>query len=118
MASCASKSPEQENKEPDARPQLVGRVASIPPERSFLLIQSYGEWRVPDGTILSTRGQDGRTANLFVTGEKLGQYAAADIQAGEVEVGDAVLQLPTPAPRPDSPPDQGPNLASETENTP
>ncbi|MEI6605154.1 MAG: hypothetical protein WCP35_07580 [Verrucomicrobiota bacterium] len=74
---------------------LVGRIASIPADRRFVLIQSYGKWNVATGTILISRGSDGNSANLLATGETLGQFAAADVQSGSFNVGDAVL-LPPP----------------------
>lgn len=79
-----------------ARPVLVGRISSIPPDRRFVLIESYGKWDVPTESVLTTRGTEGRTANLRVTGEAIGPFAAADIQAGDVLVGDAVYTLPKP----------------------
>lgn len=82
-------------------PRLVGRIASIPPDKRFVLIQSYGSWNVESGTILTTRGTEKRTANLLATGESLGQFAAADLQSGLVEVGDAVYSRHVP--KPDSP---------------
>jgi len=72
------------------RPKLVGRVATVPSDKRFVLIQSYGEWKVAAGSVLTTRGTHDRTANLLATGEAMGQYAAADVRAGEVMVGDAV----------------------------
>lgn len=85
-------------------PQLVGRIASIPADRRFVLIQRYGKWSVESGKILTTRGPDDRTANLLATGESLGEFAAADLQAGRVEVGDAVytqhVAKPTAVPKP------------------
>lgn len=71
-------------------PALIGRIASVPRGQGFALIQSYGPWKAGIGTILTTRGPGQRSANLRVTGESLGQFAAADIQSGHVEVGDAV----------------------------
>lgn len=65
----------------------------------FVLIQSFGSWNVDTGSILTTQGPDGRAANLLVTGEKLGQYAAADIQSGSLEIGDGVYAV-TKIPRP------------------
>jgi hypothetical protein len=86
-------------------PKLVGKIASIPPDRRFVLIQKYGEWTMEAGAILTTRGPQERTANLRVTGEKLGEFAAADVQSGTLEKGDAVYSQhapkpvqPTPAP--------------------
>jgi hypothetical protein len=77
-------------------PELVGRIASIPADKRFVLIQRYGSWNIEAGTILTTRGLEERTANLLVTGEKLGQFAAADIQSGIVEIGDAVYSQHVP----------------------
>ena len=71
-------------------PKLVGRIASIPADKRFVLIQSYGKWVVESGRILTTRGPDERTANLRITGETLGEFTAADLQSGSVGVGDAV----------------------------
>jgi hypothetical protein len=108
LPACAEK-PEEKPKEKAAaetRPQLVGRVASIPSDRKFVLIQSYGTWSVETGSILTTQGPEGRAANLLATGEKLGQYAAADIQSGTLEVGDGVYtvtKIPEPAETPPAP---------------
>jgi len=106
IAACANTKDEEENKPAAApnHPKIVGRIASIPPGNSYVLIQSFGDWTVPTGTVLTTRGQDERAANLLVTGEKLGQFAAADIQSGDVKVGDAVLMLPGPSPQPEPAP--------------
>jgi hypothetical protein len=85
-------------------PELVGRVASIAPDRKFVLIQSLEAWKQPAGAVLTTRGIEDRSANLLVTGEALGQFAAADIQSGNVEIGDAVYSHHTPKP-PESKPE-------------
>ena len=79
-------------------PKLVGRIASIPANKRFVLIQCYEKWNVETGTILTTRGPDERSANLRATGETLGQFAAADLQSGAVEVGDAVYSRHVPKP--------------------
>jgi hypothetical protein len=100
FVSCTTKVLEEKPKaEP---PRLVGRIASIPPDKRFVLIQSFGKWTAEPGTILTTRGADQRSANLLVTGEALGQFAAADLQSGQVELGDAVYsqhisKSPTPS---------------------
>lgn len=101
VAACASSTKmggDERIEESDARPvtapTLVGRVASVPRGSGFLLIESYGEWSIADGTVLIARGMDDRSANLRVTGERLGRYAAADIQAGEAAEGDSVFLLP------------------------
>lgn len=89
---------EEEKKPVPQGPKLVGRIASIPQGRKFVLIQSYGKWQVAPDSILTTRGPNERTANLRATGEKLGEFAAADLQAGTVEPGDAVYSQHTPNP--------------------
>ena len=66
----------------------------MPAEGDFVLIESYGPWRVPEGGLLSAAGADGRTANLVVTGEKLGRHAAADLRSGVAKVGDSVYYRP------------------------
>lgn len=99
------------------RPTLVGRVASIPSDRRFILIQTYGQWTVPTGSILVTEGANGRAANLMVTGEASGQYAAADIQSGTIEVGDAVFSRTLPPPGPSSRPAPGPPQPIDTKAT-
>ena len=96
------KTDKTKDKPPPEPPKLVGRIASVPADKRFVLIQSYGEWRIEAGTILTSRGADDRTANLRVTGEKLGQFAAADLQSGLVEVGDAAYSRH--APKPPAPP--------------
>lgn len=79
-------------------PKLVGRIATIPADKRFVLIQSYGTWKVGQGELLTTRGPEERSANLRVTGESLGQFAAADVQSGIVEIGDAVYSRHSPKP--------------------
>lgn len=81
-------------------PKLVGRIASIPADKRFVLIQSYGKWVVESGGILTTRGPDERTANLRITGETLGEFTAADLQSGSVGVGDAVYSQHVVKPEP------------------
>ena len=99
VASCAWSGFGKKKPKPDdtaAKPVLVGRVASLPADRRFVLIQSYGAWNVATGSVLITRGPEARTANLLTTGETLGQFAAADLQSGTLEVGDAVFFTPPP----------------------
>jgi hypothetical protein len=103
LCSCAGTGAVAEDAEKPAKvaaPELVGRIASIQSRPRFVLIQSYGPWLVAPGSILTTQGLEGRTANLLATGESAGQYAAADIRAGDVEVGDAVYTLPDPSGEP------------------
>ncbi len=83
--------PPRKTEEKRPKTSLVGRIASVSNDKTFVLIQSYGEWEVEAGGILTTRGSDERLANLRCTGEKLGQFVAADIQAGDPRPGDAVF---------------------------
>lgn len=103
LAGCATKpeKPKEPAKPVAASPQLVGIVASVPSDKQFVLIRSYGKWDAQTGQILTTRGPEGRVANLRVTGEKLGEFSAADVQAGTAEIGDAVYSQPAAeAPKP------------------
>lgn len=95
-----------EEKKP--KTSLVGRIASVSNDKTFVLIQSYGVWEVEAGGILTTRGSDERLANLRCTGEKLGQFVAADIQAGTPQSGDAVFHTPTPPAKPQPSPTPAP----------
>jgi hypothetical protein len=102
--------PATETTRPAEGPELIGRIASIPADKRFVLIQRYGKWKVETGKTLTTRGPEDRTANLLATGESLGEFAAADLQSGRVEVGDAVysqhvakpVEPPAPATNPPS----------------
>ena len=120
LTSCAlftsGKSDPAKDQPASAPPKLIGRIASIPANKRFVLIQSYGAWNVETGTILTTRGPDDRTANLLTTGESLGQFAAADLQSGLVKVGDAVYSrhLPKPPPTPTTTPTDPPQPTPKT----
>lgn len=116
--STAPKKPEAAKKTaPVEGPKLVGRIASIPADKRFVLIQSYGKWEMAAGAILTTRGPDERLANLRVTGETLGEFAAADVQSGTFEKGDAVYSQPIPPPPTPSPLPEPPKPEGRTENT-
>ncbi|MFM2196955.1 MAG: hypothetical protein RLZZ505_387 [Verrucomicrobiota bacterium] len=115
IVGCA-KNPEETpvgKDDPDSKPRLVGRIASIPADRNFVLIQSYGTWNVATGSILTTQGPEGRTANLLATGEKLGQYAAADIRTGTLEIGDGVYTIAKPPEQKETETEPAPELKSE-----
>ena len=68
--SCAPTKPkptdpngEEAKKPPEKAPELVGRIASVPADKRFVLIQSYGKWNGESGQILTTRGPENRTAH-------------------------------------------------------
>jgi hypothetical protein len=113
LSGCAASKPGKtegtEKKDKPEPPKLVGRIASVPADKRFVLIQSYGKWNVEAGSILTTRGADDRTANLLVTGESLGHFAAADVQSGSLEVGDAVYSRHVPKP-PEPAPGEEPTI--------
>lgn len=96
---------------PQAREvRLAGRVEKVDTARGYVLIRRYGPWRFdPAGEVAESRAA-GRTANLYPTGERLGEHVAADIRSGAVEVGDAVYirqtkvsRKPKPSPEPEKP---------------
>ena len=117
LSACSWLNPEDEvpPENPNA-PKLVGRIASIPPDRRFVPIQSYGKWSVPPGTTLTVHGPDGRNANLTATGESLRHYAAADLKSGTLEIGDGVYAPPesqNAAPEPPVEPPTDPKMSAE-----
>lgn len=95
LQSCANNKPVEEVKveEEEKVDKLVARVSSVNLSANYVLIQRYGQLVVPDDSILytlnSTAGQ-GKGANIKLTGEKLGQFLAADIVSGQIKVGDSV----------------------------
>ncbi len=101
LSSCAwlGFGPKETPPEDPNVPKLVGRIASVPVDRRFVLIQSYGKWTTAPGTVLTTRGADERTANLLATGETSGYFAAADVQSGTVAEGDAVYSVASAEPK-------------------
>jgi hypothetical protein len=92
MAACATK---EKNAAEPAKAEvdmmrLVARVQSRPGNKDFVLLEAYGKWTLEEGVHLYAYGSDGRTAILVTSGEKLGQFLAADVKSGQVEIGDAV----------------------------
>ncbi len=110
LAACATK---EKNAAEPAKAEvdmmrLVARVQSRPGNKDFVLLEAYGKWTVEEGVNLYAYGSDGRTAILVTSGEKLGQFVAADVKSGQVEIGDAVYHRtkgPSQAPA-------GPNAAN------
>lgn len=94
LVGCQYIEEKPEPEKPTTVARMVGRVASIHESDGFVLVEGFGDTRLGDGLLLTTKGPMGRTASLMVTGEKLGRYSAADIKAGELEVGDAVYAQP------------------------
>ncbi len=93
IAACGWFSDEEPEPEPEG-PRLVGRVASVHADHGFVLVQGFDDVKLADGSMLTSRGEDERSASLLVTGERAGRYSAADVKAGTVEVGDAVFARP------------------------
>ncbi len=92
------KEPEEESR---TAPRLVGTIASVPRDQGFVLVEGFGEWRLGEGLLLSSVGEQERRASLKITGERMGRYAAADILSGQVESGDRVYARPMPEPPPE-----------------
>ena len=92
LAGCAGAGDRDEKPEPESiqRP-LMGRVASLHLDEGFVLVETFGQWTLTQGTRLLTLGNEGRSATLVISGERMGRYAAADVKAGELAVGDAVM---------------------------
>ncbi len=90
MNSCAQPEVEVEKKMQVFPDKLVARVSSINAAEGYALIQRYGRLKVADDVILYSLGVDGEVANLKVTGERLGQFIAADITSGMPNIGDAI----------------------------
>lgn len=89
LPGCASLRKKQEPINAPSGKRLAGRVYKIDHVSRFVLIRRYGSWHVGEGDVVESRGE-GRTANLFPSGERLGEHIAADIRSGEVEEGDMV----------------------------
>lgn len=93
LASCASQVEAEKAEDEVKFDKLVARVSSVNVEANYVLIQRYGRLVVPENSILYTLGSGGArggAASIKVTGERLGQFLAADIVSGELNVGDAV----------------------------
>jgi hypothetical protein len=95
LSSCVgSKTVEVEKVEQAQRDKLVARVASVNVVANYVLIQRFGRLVIPEDSILYTLGsnarEDNNAASIKVTGERLGQFLAADITSGTLVVGDAV----------------------------
>jgi hypothetical protein len=117
LACCAVKKDEQPAKkeEPQQVLRLVARVESRPGNKDFVLLESYGRWTLSEGEILFAYGSDGRVATLVTSGEKLGQFVAADVKSGKVEIGDAVYHRAKGAA--DAPPPPAPEAGKPSEPT-
>lgn len=112
----------QEMKE-EEQLRLVARVQSRPGQKDFVLLEAFGKWTLEVGSTLYVYGSNGRTATLVTSGEKLGQYVAADISAGQVELGDAVyervkVRVPVSGAAEEKTPAKGPEKAAEEASDP
>ncbi len=102
LPSCGllGKKPEPVRINPNIR--LAGRVQRVDEAEKFVLIRRYGPWRVGEGDIVESRGED-RAASLLPTGERLGEHIAADIRSGEAGPGDGVYIRTVKTPGKDKP---------------
>ena len=95
LGACANKAPVEEEKEVEVQPdKMVARVASVHKEAKYVLIQRFGRLVIPEDSILYTLGSNtvdvNKAGSIQLTGEKLGQFLAADIMSGDLMIGDAV----------------------------
>ena len=90
LAACSPSAPPLEEDKPTSR--YIGQIASVHTTHGFVLIRRSPGTSVSAGTILISQGRDGNAANLRVSGEKLGQMIAADIQSGSPQAGDSVRE--------------------------
>ncbi|SHJ73122.1 hypothetical protein SAMN02745181_2464 [Rubritalea squalenifaciens DSM 18772] len=93
FASCAQDVVEVEEKKPEVKQdKLVGRVASVYGQEGdgYILIQRYGSIAVEGDKVFYVRSAANQMTSLKMTGERLGQYVAADIVKGAPTVGDPV----------------------------
>lgn len=93
LSACGWFSDDEEIEEP-VGPRLVGRIAAVHSDHGFVLVQGFNDLKLGNGLLLTTQGEDDRAGSLMVTGERSGRYSAADIKAGDIEVGDAVFARP------------------------
>lgn len=94
LASCATKKePEKDDSEPLKGPErrIVGRIASVSRAGQFVLIQRLGTGTLPGNMVYQSRGPDGRTASLKLSGERVRDFYAADLRSGTAQKGDAVV---------------------------
>ena len=100
LVSCGTKaSPDELKKRKDIASSnqiIVGRIASVSRRGKFVLIQKLGTGTLPKGVIYQSRGPDGRTASLRLSGERIRDFFAADLLSGKTEKGNAVIAYQYP----------------------
>tara|TARA_B100001057_G_scaffold275675_1_gene275957 strand:- start:4491 stop:4949 length:459 start_codon:yes stop_codon:yes gene_type:complete len=95
LVSCGNKASQDELKKrkdiASSNQIIVGRIASVSRRGKFVLIQKLGTGTLPKGVIYQSRGPDGRTASLRLSGERIRDFFAADLLSGKTEKGNAVI---------------------------
>ena len=103
LVSCGNKaSPDEPKKRKDIASSIqiiVGRIASVSRRGKFVLIQKLGTGTLPKGVIYQSRGPDGRTASLRLSGERIRDFFAADLLSGKTGKGNAVIAYQYPGER-------------------
>ena len=103
LVSCGNKaSPDEPKKRKDIASSIqiiVGRIASVSRRGKFVLIQKLGTGTLPKGVIYQSRGPDGRTASLRLSGERIRDFFAADLLSGKTDKGNAVIAYQYPGER-------------------
>lgn len=95
LASCAKDVVDEGPKKPEVKQdRLVGRVASVYGKEGegYILIQRYSSLDAAGDKVFYVRSEGELVTSLRLTGERLGQYLAADIVQGAPVVGDPVFE--------------------------
>lgn len=82
----------EEKKEPPRYLEsLVGKVTSYEADTKIIIIQTLGSFKNKADDVVFSRGKEGRTGNLHLTGQGNQFFRAAELRSGDVEVGDAIF---------------------------
>jgi hypothetical protein len=71
----------------------TGRVASVKPELRFVVLDFAVSGVPGDGTVMAVYRAGQKVGEIRVTGPSVGTNTAADITAGEAQIGDEVRDL-------------------------
>ena len=126
--SACSSPPAEEEKKPEedkkpATPSVVGSIRTVSERGKFVLIQKLGPGKLPENGSYQTLANDGTSAALNPSGERVRNLFAADILLGNPNPGDAVLfrpddTPPPPKPAAEEPEPSEPKAAPEEKETP
>ena len=120
LAACAPKAekkPADEEKPPEevTKPSIIGSIRTVSQRGNFVLIQKLGPGKLPSTGTYQTLANDGSSASLRPSGERVRNLFAADILHGTPNPGDAVLHHPGQKPQAPKP---SPEATTETRPEP